>query len=197
MILTAMLCWHSLVFGTVRWAEPGYPTPGVSDLLSCIDSSAAGDTIMLRPGWHVGPISISKNMTIMCSSAGEASIVGWTRPVSISNCQAKFRNVVIESSKHDAPDQVVIINNATAQFDTVGFRSGTLGGSTLVVKNGSIVQLTACDLQNCPRHYIVELVNCPNNVTTTSCLWPTNDPTLRGRLIYDKIDNPALGLVTN
>jgi len=74
------------------------------------------------------------------------------------------------------------------------FRETALAGTTLTLIGDCNVTLSGCDLSYCPRE-IIKLVNCPNDVQTTDCKWPSSQMVGLEILIWDEDDDPPLGNV--
>lgn len=193
--LIIVVLGFSSIQGAVWEAIPELPQSQSYSLAWCIDQAAPGDTILLLPGRHWGPISLSGQLLLRCDVPGDAAIAAHMEPLSINDYTGKLENVTILSYLTRGPEWLVNITDSDVEMDSVSFCSGTLAGTALTVIGDCDITLSSCDLSYCPRHDIIRLVDCPNDVLTIDCQWPSESKSGLEILIWDEDDDPALGNV--
>jgi hypothetical protein len=194
-LLVFVALWVASARGAVWEAIPELAQSQSYSLAWCISQAAPGDTILLLSGWHAGPITLSGELLLTCDVPGDAEIVAPDLVLSIDDFAGKIENVILFSTLTHGPGRLVEINESEVEMDWVIFRGSTLAGTSLKLVDSCNVSMYACDLSYCPRTLLIMLVDCPNDVTTSNCEWPTENSELLESVILDKNDNPALGEV--
>jgi hypothetical protein len=194
-VLIVLAISSTLVLAKTWTARPELTADKPNSLGWCISSAASGDTVILAPGDHYGPVSLSKNLVLSGPDPDLVRIIAPYRLFEASHCVITIQGLTLQSLLRHDPDLVARMSDVIAQFNNVRVESGTRAGTALRVEGNSAVTLTACDFRNAPSGFVVQLANCTTNVVTAGCQWPVQNETVFQRLIWDKADDVSLGLV--
>jgi len=182
--------------GATWIALPGVPPSVSQSLVSCVALAQPEDTIILLPGYHEGPVLISKSLCILADTPGESTVWAFSQPMVVTSSRAVLKEFTILSERGRAPEHAVLeINGTEAYLEGIVIIGRGAMGTGLRVTGNSHVALSGCDFTNSPRDYLIRLVSCPNNVFTADCTWPYTQMSVLDRVIWDKIDDPTLGIV--